>query len=131
MRSAAPSPAPLHRARELLLLGRLSRRARQRSAARDALTQAREGFDALGAPLWSARCEDELARLGGRSPKGSALTESEQRVAELVASGLANKEVAAKLVISTRTVEAHLSKVYAKLGVRSRAALAARLAVRS
>jgi DNA-binding CsgD family transcriptional regulator len=57
----------------------------------------------------------------------AALTASERRVAELVAEGLSNKEVAVALVVTPRTVEAHLTRVYAKLGVRSRAGLASRL----
>ena len=58
---------------------------------------------------------------------GGGLTPGEQRVAELVASGLSNKEVAGQLYLSVYTVQAHLSRVYAKLGVRSRSQLARRL----
>jgi DNA-binding NarL/FixJ family response regulator len=76
--------------------------------------------------LWAARAQDELARLGGRSPAGAEFTESERRVAELVAAALSNKEVAVRLVVTSRTVEAHLSRIYAKRGIRSRAELAAR-----
>jgi len=121
-----PSPAPFRRAHEQLLLGSLLRRARRKRAARAALEAARDGFLALEAPLWVERAEEELARIGGRSPAGSTLTASERLVAELVASGLSNKQVAAHLVVTVRTVEWHLSKVYAKLGVDSRTALAAR-----
>jgi DNA-binding CsgD family transcriptional regulator len=124
-RSAGPSPAPFRRAREQLLLGRLLRRARRKREARAALETARDGFLALEAPLWVERAAEELARLGGRSPAGAVLTESERRVAELVASGLSNKQVATRLVVTVRTVEWHLSKVYEKLGIDSRAALAA------
>jgi DNA-binding CsgD family transcriptional regulator len=126
VRSTEPSPAPFRRAREQLLLGRLLRRVRKKRDARAALESARAGFLALEAPLWAERAADELARLGGRSPAGAMLTASERRVAELVASGLSNKQVAARLVVSVRTVEMHLSKIYEKLGVNSRAALAAR-----
>jgi DNA-binding CsgD family transcriptional regulator len=126
VRSTEPSPAPFRRAREQLLLGRLLRQARRRREARAALEAARAGFLALEAPLWAERAADELASLGGRSPAGASLTGAERRVAELVASGLSNKEVAARLVITVRTVEWHLSKVYEKLGVASRSALAAR-----
>jgi DNA-binding CsgD family transcriptional regulator len=125
VRAAEPSPAPYRRAREQLLLGRLLRRARRRADARAVLTDAQAAFERLGAPCWAERAADERARLGGRAPSGNRLTASESRVAELVASGLSNKEVAAELVVTARTVEAHLSKIYAKLGVRSRAALAA------
>jgi len=128
VRSIEPSPAPFRRAREQLLFGRLLRRARRKRDARTALEAARDAFLALEAPLWAERAAEELARLGGRSPAGAALTASERRVAELVASGLSNKQVAARLVITPRTVEWHLSRVYAKLAVDSRTALAARWA---
>jgi DNA-binding CsgD family transcriptional regulator len=121
-----PSPSPFRRARDQLLLGRFLRRARRRRDAREALETARDGFLVLEAPLWANRATDELARLGGRRPAGATLTDSERRVAELVASGLSNKEVATRLVVTVRTVEWHLSKIYEKLGVDSRTALAAR-----
>jgi DNA-binding CsgD family transcriptional regulator/tetratricopeptide (TPR) repeat protein len=125
VRSTPPSPAPLQRARELLLLGGLLRRARRRGEARDALEGAKSAFVELRAPLWAERCGDELARLGGRPRNRETLTPSERRIAELVASGLSNKEVAGRLVVTVGTVEGHLSKIYAKLGLHSRAALAA------
>jgi ATP/maltotriose-dependent transcriptional regulator MalT len=125
LRTAEPAPAPFRRAREQLLLGRILRQDRQRNDAREALSAARVQFERLGAPLWVDRADEELTRLGGRSPAGTTLTASERRVAALVAEGLSNKEVAARLVVTVRTVEAHLSKIYAKLGVRSRTALAA------
>ena len=124
LRGVDPAPAPFRRARELLLLGRILRQARRRSEARDALAAARASFEQLGAPTWAAQAEEELGRLGGRSPAGTTLTPSERRVAELVAEGMSNKEVAVRLVVTVRTVEAHLSKIYAKLGVRSRTELA-------
>jgi DNA-binding NarL/FixJ family response regulator len=84
---------------------------------------------ATGSAGWAAAAGQELARLSGRRPAGeSALTPSEQRVAELAARGLANKEIAAQLFVSVYTVEAHLSHAYAKLGVRSRAELAHQVA---
>jgi len=71
---------------------------------------------------------DEMDRVSGRrAAPGGGLTPGEQRVAELVAGGLSNKEIAAQLYLSVYTVQAHLSRVYAKLGVRSRAQLARRL----
>ena len=74
----------------------------------------------------TARTEAELGRVGGRVASGDGLTATEQRVAALVAEGRTNREVAAELVVSVRAVEANLTRVYAKLGVRSRAELAAR-----
>ena len=96
----------------------------QRAEARSALTAALELFDGLGAPLWAERAAAE--RIPGRAPRSGDLSETEQRVAELVAKGLSNKEVAASLFVTVRTVESNLSKVYAKLGVRSRSELASR-----
>jgi DNA-binding CsgD family transcriptional regulator len=127
IRSAPSPPSPFRRGRKLLLLGRLQRQARHRSEARATLEAARLQFAELEAKLWLCRAVEELSRLGGRSPAGATLTASELRVAELVASGLSNKEVASRLVVTVRTVEAHLSKIYAKLEIRSRTALSARL----
>jgi DNA-binding CsgD family transcriptional regulator len=118
---------PFELARTLLAQGSIERRARQRAAARSALTRALELFDNLGAALWSERTVAELARIPGRAASPDELSEAERRVAELACQGLANKEIAARLYVTVRTVEAHLSKVYAKLGVRSRAELAARV----
>jgi len=126
VQSVAPAPSPFRHGRELLLLGRLQRQARHRGDARETLEAARGEFEQLEARPWIARTDEELSRLGGRSPAGATLTESERRVAALVASGLSNKEVASRLVVTVRTVEAHLTKIYAKLGIRSRAALTAR-----
>jgi DNA-binding CsgD family transcriptional regulator len=121
------SPQPLERGRTLLALGATQRRARHRGRARQTLTEALELFDSLGAPLWAEKATAELARFGSRGRSAGELTRTERRVAELVAQGLSNKEVASALYVTVRTVEAHLSKAYAKLGVRSRAELARRL----
>ena len=85
-------------------------------------------FDRLGAPLWVAKATEELARIGGRGPAPRGLTGTEQQVVQLVTSGRSNPEVAAELFMSRRTVEDHLSKIYRKVGVRSRTELAHRLA---
>jgi DNA-binding CsgD family transcriptional regulator len=120
---------PLERARTLLGLGSARRQARQKRPAREALEQALAIFDELGAPLWADKARLELGRISGRRPASDELSETEWRVAALAAEGRANKEIAAELYVSVRTVEAHLSRIYAKLGVRSRAALARRLAL--
>jgi len=119
-------PLPFDRARTLLLLGSVQRRVRRRRAARETLEQAQRLFGDLGARLWSARAKAELGRIGGRAPSTGELTASETRVAELVAQGWTNKQVAASLHLTERTVEGTLSRVYAKLGVRSRTELAHR-----
>jgi DNA-binding CsgD family transcriptional regulator len=117
------APNPFERGRTLLALGSVRRRLRQRAAARTALDQAREMFDAVGAGLWAARAVDELERISGRRTS-AGLSATEGRVARLAASGRANKEIAAELYMSVHTVEAHLSRVYRKLGIRSRTELA-------
>jgi DNA-binding CsgD family transcriptional regulator len=122
-------PMPFERGRTLLLAGQAYRRHKQRGRARWALEEALSIFECLGAPLWVDKARTELARLGGRAGDADALTETERRLAELAASGLSNREVAARAFVSVKTVEANLSRVYRKLGVRSRAALAPALAV--
>jgi DNA-binding CsgD family transcriptional regulator len=121
------APLPFDRARTLLVLGTVERRAKRKRAAREALEEALAVFKELGARPWAKRAHSELARIGGRAPSAGALTPTERRVAELVGQGRSNKEVAAALFVTVKTVEAHLSRIYAKLGVRSRAELAHRL----
>jgi len=119
-------PQPFELGRTLLAQGQIERRFRQRGPP-EALTRALDLFDGLGAPYWAEKAADELARIPGRSPGTQGLTETERRVAELVAEGLSNKEVAGRLFISVRTVEANLSKVFRKLEVGSRTELVARV----
>jgi ATP/maltotriose-dependent transcriptional regulator MalT len=116
------------RARTLLAQGRTLRRMKRWREAREALQAALAIFEELGTPLWVAQAREALARIGGRAPGRDSLTSTEQRVAALVAEGRSNREVAAQLFVSVRTVEASLTRIYAKLGVRSRAQLARRLA---
>jgi len=116
------------RARSLLWLGRAARRARKRTAARQALETAGAEFDALGSPGWAGQARAELDLLGARAAAAGSLTAAEQRVAELAASGLSNKQIARRLFVAVHTVEVHLAHAYAKLGVHSRAQLASRLA---
>jgi DNA-binding CsgD family transcriptional regulator len=116
---------PFERARTLLALGATQRRNKQKAAAGAALGQAQAIFEALPAPIWADRARAEAARLGGRPSERWALTETERRVAGLVATGRTNREVADALFVSVKTVEWNLSKVYRKLDVRSRTELAA------
>jgi DNA-binding CsgD family transcriptional regulator len=118
---------PFELARTLLVQGMIERRAKRRGEARLALTDALEIFDSLGAPQWAEKAAAELARIPGRGVASGELSPTEQRVAELAAVGLTNKEIAAKLYVTVRTIEWNLSKVYAKLGVRSRTELSGRL----
>jgi DNA-binding CsgD family transcriptional regulator/tetratricopeptide (TPR) repeat protein len=82
-------------------------------------------FTACGAPLLATQAIRELRQLGRRAAGSDVLTARELQIAELVANGSSNRQIAAALVISERTVGTHLSRIYAKLGVSSRAALAA------
>jgi DNA-binding CsgD family transcriptional regulator len=111
--------------RTLLLLGSLQRRFRKRSGARRSLEEAAAVFDRSGSVGWATRARQELARVSGRrSAADGELTPSERQVVDLAVRGLSNKEIASRLVVSVYTVEAHLTHVYAKLGIRSRAQLA-------
>ena len=114
---------PFGRARALLALGIVRRRARQKRGARDAIGAALRGFEQLGAATWAEKARDELGSIGGRT-REEGLTAAERRVAELVADGRTNREVAAALFLGERTVASHLTHIYAKLGVRSRTELA-------
>jgi DNA-binding CsgD family transcriptional regulator len=120
-------PMPFETARTQLLLGQLQRRRRRRQDAAASLRAAVETFERLGTPLWAARARAELARL--ESPRGDShgLTAAEQRIAGLAATGRSNKEIAAELFIAEKTVEMNLSRVYRKLGIRSRGGLSAAL----
>lgn len=121
-------PMPFERARTQLVLGQLQRRLRRKSAAATTLTEALQTFERLGTPLWVQRAQAELSRTvvspaGGRA----VLSESELRVAELAASGATNKEIAATTFITAKTVEHHLTRIYRKLGIGSRAELGRRM----
>jgi DNA-binding CsgD family transcriptional regulator len=127
----ARSMDPFHHGRTLLALGRTQRRAKRRAAARTTLEEAKTAFDHLGARLWSEQARAELARIGGRSPSNGSLTEAENMIARLVAAGRTNREVATALFLTEHSVETALTRIYRKLGVRSRAELAHLLASNS
>ncbi|MEU5683738.1 helix-turn-helix domain-containing protein [Streptomyces venezuelae] len=126
---------PVEEGRTHLLRGRVERRRRRAAAARSAWESARELFDGAQARPWSALAVGHLDHLTGRasapgSPGGPAvhgLTEHELRLAELVRAGATNQEAAQRMFISVKTVETVLSRVYRKLGIRSRTQLAAAL----
>jgi len=109
---------PFELGRCLLMLGTAQRKARQCKRAATTLDEAATIFRALGAQRWQALAEAQRARLAP-GPEG-ALTPTERRIAELVASGRSNPEIAATLYISVKTIEANLTRIYRKLGVRSR-----------
>jgi DNA-binding CsgD family transcriptional regulator len=118
---------PLERARTLLVCGQIQRRHKRKRAAWDSLAQALELFERAGAALWAKRAHEELGRVGVRPRAPQGLTAAERRVAELAASGLTNQQVAAAAFMSHKTVEANLTRIYRKLGIRSRAELGVRL----
>jgi len=120
---------PFDRARTELLYGEALRRARRRSEARGHLRAALDGFEQLGAEPWTERARTELRASGEtarrRDPSTlTQLTPQELQIARLAADGATNREIAAQLFLSPRTVEYHLYKVFPKLGIASRAELA-------
>lgn len=122
-------PTPFERARTELALGERLRRAGRRKEARERLRSALQTFDRLGAEPWAERARAEL-RASGQSVRTleqravDALTPQELHVATLVADGATNREAAAALFLSGKTIEFHLGNVYRKLGIRSRTELA-------
>jgi DNA-binding CsgD family transcriptional regulator len=119
---------PLERARTLLARGRLERRLGERRSARATLDAAATAFREAGADGWAALVAAEVRRIPGRRTGDDAITASERRVAELSGAGRTNREVAAALFLSPKTVEANLARIYRKLGITTRAELGAWLA---
>jgi DNA-binding CsgD family transcriptional regulator len=115
---------PFEAARTEMILGRVHRRARRKRAGRGALERALETFETLGIPLWAERAQREIDRVGGKPVGTTELTPTEERVAELVSTGATNDEVARTLFVTPKTVEWNLTRIYRKLGVRSRTELA-------
>jgi DNA-binding CsgD family transcriptional regulator len=116
-------PIPFERTRTQLWVGQLQRRQRHKDAARATLRETVEAFGAMGTPLWADRARAELAGINVAPPRDLTITPSEGRIAELAASGMTNRDIAAALFISPKTVEAKLARVYRKLGIRTRAEL--------
>ncbi len=126
---AAAGQSPLALARTRLVYGERLRRAGRRVDAREQLTAALTTFERLGAAPWAAQARRELQASGATlrrrdSQATEVLTPQELQVAIKVAAGMTNREVGAALFISPKTVELHLSRVYRKLGIRSRTELA-------
>lgn len=121
---------PYEHARTQLVYGEWLRRRRRRAEARAHLAAAVSGFEGLGAELWAERARGELTAFGerGDEPRHSGplalLTPQELQVVRLAGTGRTNKEIAAQLFLSPRTVGHHLYKAYPKLGVNGRAELA-------
>ena len=121
---------PFEEARTHLLFGEYLRRSRQRSASRTELLEAARLFETLGAVPWAERAHSELRASGATQHAAvdlGTLTPQERSVAEAVAEGRTNREVAEALFLSPKTVEYHLGNVYRKLGVTGRSGLTRRL----
>jgi DNA-binding CsgD family transcriptional regulator len=126
-----PAPAernPFEQARSLFLLGRVRRESNLKKLARDAMQEAADIFDALGAVQWHRRTLAEMRRIGGRSVASGEFSETERRIVDLVVGGRTNREIASELFLSPNTVAWNLSRIYRKCGVSSRTALVAHLA---
>jgi DNA-binding NarL/FixJ family response regulator len=124
----ADSPSPFEVARTQLCYGETLRRQRKRAEARQVLREALNTFERLGAEPWAARAQNELSATGEKARKRDVtatrqLTPQELQIALAVAQGATNREAAAQLFLSPKTVEAHLSSAYRKLGARSRTEL--------
>jgi DNA-binding CsgD family transcriptional regulator len=128
------SPMPFERARTLLCFGERLRRARQRADAREPLKEALETFERLGARGWAERTRTELRATGEQQARraetaAEQLTPHELQIAVLVSQGMTNREAAAALFLSPKTIEYHLGQIYRKLDVRGRAQLARLMAM--
>ena len=119
---------PFEHARTLLAKGRIERRARRRSHAHTSLEHALTLFEHTGATLWSKQVRAELEHAHPRRTNGHELTVAERRIAEHAVRGHTNREIAAELFMSPKTVEAHITHIYRKLHIHTRAELGARLA---
>jgi DNA-binding CsgD family transcriptional regulator/tetratricopeptide (TPR) repeat protein len=117
-------PMPFELGRTLLTKGITERRARRKSAAGESFGQALAIFERLGAPLWAAKARRELSATAAR-PIAGGLTQTQHRVATLIAQGQTNREIAAAMFITVNTVQTHIRHIFQKLGVRSRTELAA------
>jgi DNA-binding CsgD family transcriptional regulator len=121
---------PMHRARLQLAHGMWLRRRQQAGESRAPLRAARDTFDALGADAWAERARRELRAAGERSGQPAPraldlLAPQELQIARLAAEGLSNREIGQQLYLSHRTVRNHLYRIFPKLGITSRAELAA------
>src|SRR6476659_9036762 len=104
----------------------IERRARHKSAARESFSRALGTFEQLGAPLWADKARRGLYKIPVRAP-AAGLTETEHRIAALIAKGQANRQIARAMFITENTVQTHLRHIFQKLGVRSRTELTAQL----
>ena len=118
---------PFERARTQLVLGQLQRRQRLKQAAAQTFGEALREFERMGAALWADRARAELDRTKVGPSRSSMLTPTEQRIARAWQRRDDQSRCGGSLFISLKTVEANLTQIYRKLGIRSRAQLAQRL----
>ncbi len=120
---------PFEQARTALLYGEWLRRAKRKTDARVQLSVALAAFEEIGSAPWAARARAELGASGARTPQAApspafdGLTPQELQITQLAAQGLSNRDIAAQLILSPRTVAYHLYKAYPKLGISSRGEL--------
>jgi ATP/maltotriose-dependent transcriptional regulator MalT len=119
-------PMPFELGRTLFVKGMIERRARRKSAASDSFAQALRIFEHLGAQLWADKARRKLSKLAVYAP-ADELTETERRIAALIAQGRANRQIAAAMFVTENTVQTHVRHIFQKLGVKSRTELAAQL----
>lgn len=111
-------PFPIEVARAYHVLGTIERRAHRRGAARDAFAEASRRYDELGAHPWRIAVEAELTKLNG--PRGLGLSDTEARIVDLVRRGATNREIARATFLSVKAIEANLTRLYRRFGVRNR-----------
>jgi DNA-binding CsgD family transcriptional regulator len=118
---------PFELGRTLLVAGVVHRRRKEKRLADERLREALAIFERIGTPVWAERARADLGRVGRRPRAPSDLTETEQRVAELAAAGLSARQIADRAFLAPKTVGNVLGRVYAKLGIHTRAELGARM----
>jgi DNA-binding CsgD family transcriptional regulator len=111
-------PFPIEIARAYHVLGTVERRAHRRGAARDAYAEASRRYGELGAHPWRVAAEAELTKLNG--PRGLGLSDTEARIVDLVRRGATNREIARATFLSVKAIEANLTRLYRRFGVRNR-----------
>jgi len=111
-------PFPIEVARAYHSLGAIERRAHRRGAARYAFSEAARRYGEMGAHPWRLAVESELDKLNG--PRGLGLSDTEARIVDLVSRGATNREIARSTFLSVKAVEANLTRLYRRFGVRNR-----------
>ncbi|HET7030209.1 MAG TPA: LuxR family transcriptional regulator [Candidatus Limnocylindrales bacterium] len=125
--ACADLPMPFERGRTLLLAGTIHRRRKEKRLADERLREAIAIFERIGTPIWADRARAELGRVGRRPAAPGDLTETERQVAELAAAGLSARQIGERAFLAPKTVGNVLGRVYAKLGIHTRAELGARM----